>query len=100
MVVLPLKYNDPTPVHAEQLFHICVQRLLHALNVCKHNVCAMPAGVYEDACNFAEAVMDCLPSYLLFHFLFRTLLQTAFSFAYITYLWNILAFSRDFHKVP
>ena len=23
-----------------------------------------------------------------------------FSFAYITYLWNTLAFSRDFHKIP
>jgi len=46
-----------------------------------------------------EGVTDCLPSYLIFYFLFRTLLQTALSLAYITYLWNILAFSRDFHKV-
>jgi len=45
------------------------------------------------------AVTDYLPSYLIFHFLFRTLLRTALSLAYITYLWNILAFSRDFHKV-
>jgi len=58
MVVLPLKHDDPTPVHAERLFHICMQQLLHTLDICKHDVCAMPAGVYEDACNFAKALED------------------------------------------
>jgi len=58
MVVLPPKHDDPMPMHAEQLFHICMQRPLHTLDVCKHNVCAMPTRVYEDACNFAEALED------------------------------------------
>ena len=40
------------------------------------------------------------PSYLISPFLFRTVFQAAFPIDYITYLWNILAFSRDFHKVP
>jgi len=39
-------------------------------------------------------------SYLIFSFLFHILFRTAFSITYLTYLWNILAFSRDFHKVP
>ena len=34
---------------------------------------------------------------LLFPFLY--LIPDRFSLAYITYLWNILMFSRDFHKV-
>jgi len=40
-------------------------------------------------------------SYLIYpFFLFYILFWAAFSTAYLTYLWNILVFSRDFHKVP
>jgi len=57
------------------------------------------AQFLKDNVNTIDDVMDCLPSYLIFYFPFHTLLQTALSLTYITYLWNILAFSRDFHKV-
>jgi len=41
-------------------------------------------------------------TFLLYNllFLFHTWLWAAFSIAYITYLWTILAFSRDFHEIP
>jgi len=38
--------------------------------------------------------------YLIFSFLSCTQLRTTSFLDYITYLWMILAFSRDFHKVP
>ena len=40
------------------IFRICVKRLLHALDVRKHNVSTTPAGVYKDAYDFAEAPED------------------------------------------
>ena len=58
MVVLPLKHDDPTPMYAERLFHIYVERPLHALDVHKHDICETPTRVYEDACNSAEALED------------------------------------------
>jgi len=39
-------------------------------------------------------------TYLIFSlFPLSYLTPVRFSLAYLTYLWNILAFSRDFHKV-
>ena len=40
------------------------------------------------------------PTYINISFPFRTWFRTASPFTYITYLWNVLAFSRDFYKVP
>jgi len=40
------------------------------------------------------------PSYLIFFSFLVLDLWTAFSVDYITYLWTVLAFSRDFHTVP